>query len=43
VKARIAELGVSVVGGPPGEFGEIIAYETGKWGKVVKFAGTKAD
>jgi Tripartite tricarboxylate transporter family receptor len=43
VKARIAELGVSVVGGSPGEFGEIIAYETEKWGKVVKFAGIKAD
>jgi tripartite-type tricarboxylate transporter receptor subunit TctC len=43
VKARIAELGVSVVGGSPREFGEIIAYETEKWGKVVKFAGIKAD
>jgi hypothetical protein len=43
VKARIAELGVRVFGGSPGEFGKIIADETEKWGKVVKFAGIKAD
>jgi hypothetical protein len=29
--------------GSPAEFGKLIADETEKWAKVVKFAGIKAD
>ena len=43
VKQRIEELGGTVVGGTPEEFGAIIAEATEKWGKVIKFAGIKAD
>lgn len=41
--ARLAELGVSVLAMPPAEFGKFIADETAKWGKVVRFAGLKAE
>ena len=43
IKARIEELGGTVVGGTPAEFGKIIADATEKWGKVIKFAGIKAE
>ena len=43
MKARIADLGATVLAGTPADFGKIIADETEKWGKVVKFAGIKAD
>jgi len=29
--------------GSPADFGRLIAEETEKWGRVVKFAGIKAD
>ena len=29
--------------GSPAEFGKLIADETEKWGKVVKFTGIKAE
>ena len=29
--------------GSPADFGKLIADETEKWGKVVKFVGIKAD
>jgi hypothetical protein len=29
--------------GSPADFGKLIAEDTQKWAKVVKFAGTKAD
>ena len=32
-----------VLAGSPADFGKLIADETEKWGKVVKFAGIKAD
>ena len=40
VKARIADLGGTVVAGSPADFGKLIAEETEKWAKVVKFSGT---
>jgi len=40
-KARFLELGASMLPGSPGEFGKLVADETEKWGKVVKFAGAK--
>ena len=43
IKARIADLGGSLLTGSPADFGRLIADETEKWGKVVKFVGIKAD
>ena len=40
-KARFAELGATLLPGSPGEFGKLVADETEKWGKVVKFSGAK--
>jgi tripartite-type tricarboxylate transporter receptor subunit TctC len=42
MKTRLADLGGTVFAGSPAEFGKLIADETQKWGKVVKFAGIKA-
>jgi len=41
MKARLADLGGTVLAGSPADFGKLIADETEKWGKVVKFAGIK--
>jgi tripartite-type tricarboxylate transporter receptor subunit TctC len=41
--ARLADLGVTPVGGTAAEFGKTIADETEKWGKVVTFSGAKID
>ena len=43
MKTRIAEMGATTVAGTPADFGKLIADETEKWGKVVKFAGVKAE
>jgi tripartite-type tricarboxylate transporter receptor subunit TctC len=43
MKARLADLGGTMLAGSPADFGKLIADETEKWGKVVKFAGIKAD
>jgi tripartite-type tricarboxylate transporter receptor subunit TctC len=43
MKARFAELGGTPVAGSPADFGKLIAAETEKWGKVVKFAGLKPE
>ena len=43
MKAKLAELGGTVLPGSAADFGKLIAEETDKWGKVVKFAGIKAD
>ena len=43
MKARLADLGGVALPGSPAEFGKLIAEETEKWAKVVKFAGLKAD
>ena len=42
MKARLADLGGTLLAGSPADFGKLIADETEKWGKVVKFAGTQA-
>ena len=42
-QARFAELGASLLPGSPADFGKLLADETEKWGKVVKFAGAKPD
>jgi tripartite-type tricarboxylate transporter receptor subunit TctC len=41
IKARLAELGGTPFVGMPADFGKLIADETGKWAKVVKFSGAK--
>lgn len=43
IKARLADLGGTGLPGSPADFGKLIADETEKWSKVVKFAGIKAD
>jgi tripartite-type tricarboxylate transporter receptor subunit TctC len=43
VKARMAELGSEIFTGSPNDFGKLIAEETEKWAKVVKYAGLKVD
>ena len=42
-KARLADLGASVIPGSPSDFGKLIADETDKWAKVVKFSGARPD
>ncbi len=41
IKARFADLGCTVLGGSPADFGRLIAEETEKWAKVVNFSGAK--
>jgi tripartite-type tricarboxylate transporter receptor subunit TctC len=43
MKARLADLGGVALPQSPAEFGKLIADETEKWAKVIKFAGIKAD
>src|SRR6478672_9376744 len=38
-----SEWGAIALPGSPADFGKLITEETEKWGKVVKFAGVKAD
>ena len=43
IKERLADLGGTPLVGSPADFGEFIAAETEKWGKVIRAAGIKAD
>jgi tripartite-type tricarboxylate transporter receptor subunit TctC len=43
LKARLADLGAEPMSMTPAEFGKLIADETEKWAKVVKFSGAKPD
>lgn len=43
IKLRLADLGGMITGGSPAAAAKLIAEETEKWAKVVKFAGAKAE
>ena len=43
MKARLADLGGTLLPGSPSDFGKLIAEETEKWAKVVRSAGIKAE
>jgi tripartite-type tricarboxylate transporter receptor subunit TctC len=42
-QARFADLGATLLAGSPADFGKLVADETEKWAKVVKFSGAKPD
>ena len=41
IKARLADLGGTVLSGSPADFGRLIADETEKWGRVIRAANIK--
>jgi hypothetical protein len=43
IKARLADLGGTVLPGSPADFGKLIADETEKWGKVIRAANIKPE
>jgi tripartite-type tricarboxylate transporter receptor subunit TctC len=43
LRARLADLGGSAIGGTPADFGKLIADETEKWSKVVRAANIRAE
>ena len=43
IKTRLADLGGNVLPGSPADFGKLIANETEKWAKLIRFAGIKPE
>src|SRR5215475_14177819 len=43
IKARLADMGGMTLAGSPSDFRRLIAEETEKWAKVIKFAGIKPE
>jgi tripartite-type tricarboxylate transporter receptor subunit TctC len=43
IAAQLSALGGTAIAGSPSEFGKLIAEETEKWGKVITFAGIRAE
>jgi tripartite-type tricarboxylate transporter receptor subunit TctC len=43
IKAGLVDIGGITLAGSPADFGKLVADETEKWAKVIKFAGLKAD
>jgi tripartite-type tricarboxylate transporter receptor subunit TctC len=42
LKTQFADMGGTILVSTPDEFGALIAAETEKWAKVVKFSGARA-
>jgi len=42
IRARLVDMGATLLGGTPADFGKLFVGETEKWARVVKFAGIKA-
>jgi hypothetical protein len=42
MKARLGETGGTGLAGTPADFGRLMAEETEKWAKVIKYAGREA-
>jgi tripartite-type tricarboxylate transporter receptor subunit TctC len=43
IKSRLADLGSTVLPLSPADLGKLVTEETGKWGKVIRDAGIKAE
>jgi tripartite-type tricarboxylate transporter receptor subunit TctC len=43
LKARFSDLGATALAGSPADFGKLIAADSEKWAKVIKFAGIKPE
>jgi tripartite-type tricarboxylate transporter receptor subunit TctC len=43
LKTLFAEMGATSVPGSPADFGKLMAQETEKWSKVVRFTGAKLE
>jgi tripartite-type tricarboxylate transporter receptor subunit TctC len=43
LEARFVDLGATVLAGSPADFAKLVADETEKWGRVVKFSGAKVE
>ena len=43
ITTRLVDIASTPLVGPPAEFGKLIAEETGKWARVIKLAGIKAE
>jgi hypothetical protein len=43
MKARLVDLGGTVLALSPADFGKLIADDTEKWGKVIRAANIKAE
>jgi tripartite-type tricarboxylate transporter receptor subunit TctC len=43
IKMRLGDFGATILAGSPSDFAKLLADETEKWAKVVKFAGIKVE
>ena len=43
VRARLVDIGGTMLPGSPADLGRLMAEEADKWGKVVRFAGIKPE
>ena len=43
IRVNLGETGGTSLFGTPAQFGQLLAVETEKWGRVVKAAGVKTD